>query len=82
MFNVIFLDDNRRQTSSFILSLGLKYPKQMDSGLLALHQETNIVNISGEQFEIADEFDYLGALKRADNDFTVEIKKRIMAANR
>lgn len=34
-------------------------------------------NIAGQQFDIVDEFVYLGALIRADNDSTLEIKKRI-----
>ncbi len=45
-------------------------------------QEANIVSIGGQRFEVVDQFVYLGALIRADNDSSLEIKRRIMAANR
>jgi len=45
-------------------------------------QQSTTVNIGGQDFEEVDEFQYLGVLIRADGDTTVEIKKRVMAANR
>lgn len=45
-------------------------------------QQGNTVNIGGQLFEIVDEFVYLGALIRADGDPALEVKRRIMAANR
>ena len=45
-------------------------------------QEGTVVNIGGQQFEVVDEFVYLGVLIRADSDNSKEIKRRVMAANR
>ena len=45
-------------------------------------QEANLVTIDDQSFEVVDEFVYLGVLTRADNDISLEIKRRIMAANR
>ena len=42
----------------------------------------NKVNIGGSEFEIVDEFVYLGVLMRPDEDATPEIRRRIMAASR
>ena len=38
--------------------------------------------IGDKKFEIVDEFVYLGALVRGDNDISLEIKRGILAANR
>ena len=43
---------------------------------------STISTTGGQDFEEVDEFQYLGVLIRADGDTTVEIKKRVMAANR
>ena len=40
------------------------------------------VEMGGQSFETVNEFVYLGALIRCDNDNTMEIKRRIMLANR
>ena len=45
-------------------------------------QQANKVNICGQWFEIVDQFVYLGALIRADNDISSEIKRRTISANR
>ena len=38
--------------------------------------------IGDKNFEVVDEFVYLGAMVRRDNDISLEIKRRIFAANR
>ena len=40
------------------------------------------ISIGDKNFEVVDEFVYLGALVRGDNDISLEIKRRIFAANR
>ena len=45
-------------------------------------QQGNSVRIGEFNFEVVDEFTYLGALIRPDGDSTPEIKRRIMAASR
>ena len=45
-------------------------------------QNDNSVNIAGSEFEVVDEFVYLGVLMRPDGDSTPEIQRRIMAASR
>ena len=47
----------------------------MTNGATIEQQEGDVVNIGGQRFEVVDEFVYLGALMRADNDNTLEIKK-------
>jgi sorting nexin-29 len=46
------------------------------------HYEANKINISGHNFEVVNEFVYLGVLTRPDGDTTPEIQRRIMAASR
>ena len=57
-----------------------KYMKTGD--FLVPNQHQNSVNIGGHNFDIVEEFVYLGALTRRDNDISLEIKRRIMSANR
>ena len=44
--------------------------------------QDNKVDIGSSEFEIIDEFVYLGVLMRPDGDTTPEIRRRIMAASR
>ena len=57
-----------------------KYMKTCDG--LVPNQHQNLVNIGGQDFEVVDEFVYLGPLIRKENDISLEIKRRIMSANR
>ena len=57
--------------------------KYMKTGRAAApQQQVNKVIIDNQTFDIVDKLVYLGALARADNDFSIEIKRRILAANR
>ena len=49
---------------------------------LVPNQHQNLVNKDGQNFEVVDEFVYLGDFTCKDNDISLEIKRRIMSANR
>lgn len=57
-----------------------KYMKT-DERSVPQQQGPNII-IDGQQYEVVDEFVYLGVLARPDGDTTPEIQRRIMAATR
>ena len=46
------------------------------------NQNGNTIRFGDHDFEVVDEFTYLGVLIRPDGDTTPEIRRRVMAANR
>ncbi len=73
----------QREAAKMGLVINESKTKYMKTGGASVPQpQANIVNICGQNFEVVDEFVYLGVLTRADNDVTLEIKWRIMSANR
>ena len=64
------------------LRINVDKTKYMATNKTTSQQQSTTVNIGGPDFEEVDEFQYLGVLIRADGDTLVEIKKRVLAANR
>jgi len=73
----------KREAARVGLIINENKTKYMKTGRATVpQQQENKVVIDNQTFDIVDEFVYLGALARADNDISIEIKRRIMAANR
>lgn len=72
----------KREAEKLGLIINTTKTKYMKTNQAAPHQRGQHITIEDQQYEVVDEFVYLGVLARPDGDTTPEIQRRIMAATR
>ena len=71
-----------REAARLGLKVNVNKTKYMVTNRATNQQQTRTFNIGGQEFEQVDEFQYLGALVRADAEKTAETKRHVKSANR